>query len=1147
MQQLINFDDETEKKVETIKQRHNSEIKLLESRWKQSRLRPYNKLSPSLRDLTGIEEMASTVGDFTTARSIHSDIMNKQKEEIQEAQYKADSEYNMILVSLIQRQGNELSNFLDTRLHKRELLVRKQQNELNTIEDKANISKYRIDNNKPFKSSDPNLPARGLIRPFIQSNQVNASSGSPKLLHTIRPPPLKNGGCSSQRSSSPKRVLKCVPKTRHKINLENKEFDVMNAMEILKKRFSKMTQEKEKTPNSTKKSKLKKQDDDLFDFNAYYENQRNPAHLKTQKKKKTEETVQNQPYYEPVKRKMNVQSIMKKVKDIEENKRKPPVIHSLRKPLKPPKRTRKFGEEEEYEDYDDADENAINTEFKQKIDVDPSLNIAYERITDDKNILKNKVPKQGVKEIDNKERKLLFDDEDIKPVDIVKKKRSKQIEKLFRKEKNPNDLKLYYCAQDNIINAYDYSYNSYSSDGYGPDINNMNKTNSDEKDSLSQDLIVKRHKKRISKSAQEASGEYSYSSYYYDYSVDDKENKETGNTYKDKNGNDIIIVKGDVFIEKPSRKTYEKEEYTKIIKVKYDYSNIKNEPEPELEEEEEEEEEEDYQSSKENIESSEKKNSKIKTNSHHKHDKISNSLVEFEEEEEENFEKSRNKKENLSNKLDHKSKTSLKNKMDDSEKHIHANSKNTYDQKEESSRDYNYYSNNSESSQKQANSYSEIENINKSEKDQQNSGHKHRHHRISHHSKTNNDDNFSHNGQQIETDESKKMSASDSHSKKNEHLDNNQYESSQDKCSKKTHKSHTKRNHQSGESSSELSSNSEIDHNKVFQNYISQTESESISNSLGKVSKHKKRHHDKDFSENSHNINNSDKNLHDDDSEYKKSHHKNNIDDSFDIKKSHHANDHNSEHEDSYHNNNSNKFSHDEYSEYKSSHHRKDSDQNLHDDNFHKHSHHEKTHDKSLHDDNSDHRSSHNSNNLSQSSYYESNIDDNIPNSHHLNKISDDESKNAQNFSYSQLSQINIKSDKKNINKDQNNKKKVHKTHDLPYIPKLTLSSIVPHEAFKKSQKHIPSNLSPSSSDQFKKLEIKQTDDEDENKNVLSIRYKDNSRRSKTQHTRNVPKRATSNRMSSKILPRTNDPSNNGYLFGPGVETKSSIIVKVKH
>ena len=48
----------------------------------------------------------------------------------------------------------------------------------------------------------------------------------------------------------------------------------------------------------------------------------------------------------------------------------------------------------------------------------------------------------------------------------------------------------------------------------------MNKTNSDEKDSLSQDLIVKRHKKRISKSAQEASGEYSYSSYYYDYSVD---------------------------------------------------------------------------------------------------------------------------------------------------------------------------------------------------------------------------------------------------------------------------------------------------------------------------------------------------------------------------------------------------------------------------------------------------------------------------------------------------------------------------------------------------------------------------------------------------------------------------------------------------
>ena len=79
------------------------------------------------------------------------------------------------------------------------------------------------------------------------------------------------------------------------------------------------------------------------------------------------------------------------------------------------------------------------------------------------------------------------------------------------------------------------------------------------------------------------------------------------------------------------------------------------------------------------------------------------------------------------------------------------------------------------------------------------------------------------------------------------------------------------------------------------------------------------------------------------------------------------------------------------------------------------------------------------------------------------------------------------------------------------------------------------------------KEDEEEADDEDENKNVLSIRYKDNSRRSKTQHTRNVPKRATSNRMSSKILPRTNDPSNNGYLFGPGVETKSSIIVKVKH
>ncbi|OHT16036.1 hypothetical protein TRFO_13525 [Tritrichomonas foetus] len=171
MNQLLTFDEETERKKESIEGRHVSEIRYLESKWKSYRLRPYSKVTPMLRDMINHEDISKATGNIEMAKYLNEKIAQKRKKEVSEQQFIADSEYKMNLDLLLKKQAKELDNYIDTRAHKRELIVIKQQKELMAAECKTSVV---LDwyHKKPKEPLVPvPLPTRGLVKPHIHQKQ----------------------------------------------------------------------------------------------------------------------------------------------------------------------------------------------------------------------------------------------------------------------------------------------------------------------------------------------------------------------------------------------------------------------------------------------------------------------------------------------------------------------------------------------------------------------------------------------------------------------------------------------------------------------------------------------------------------------------------------------------------------------------------------------------------------------------------------------------------------------------------------------------------------------------------------------------------------------------------------------------------------
>ena len=330
------------------------------------------------------EDITKTIGDIKNAKYLHETIEKKKKEEVNQQQFIADTEYKMNLDNLLKRQQQEIENFLDTRKHKRELLVKDQQNELRTTECKTNIILDWFDKKDKKKPIPENLPIKGLIKPFIHLEQQVGE----KKLPPIRPPPISPEEWKQQKlqnrtldKEKPKRVRKCVHKERYarSFNPNDKRFNPRNAMEALKRRFAKFTQPKDDSP-TTKRRRKRKDDEDLFDYNEFYEAMRNPAHLKPKKKKpKKKEKPKTTPLFKPVEKKLDAKSVLNKSRAIEKKNRKERI--AAQKKWNKTSPTKKVNIEYEYEYFysyeyeEDDNENNQEGELADKKETSPHKKI----------------------------------------------------------------------------------------------------------------------------------------------------------------------------------------------------------------------------------------------------------------------------------------------------------------------------------------------------------------------------------------------------------------------------------------------------------------------------------------------------------------------------------------------------------------------------------------------------------------------------------------------------------------------------------------------------------------------------------------------------------------------------------------------------
>lgn len=418
MNQLIEFDEKTIARIESIKKRHASEVQLFISNWRTTKMNPRQKVSPTLRDMMIHEEMIAGVGRYSDAKYMHNRIASKVHKEGKEAQYKADRDYKMQLEALLKKQQQEMANFLDSRKYQRESIIRKQKDDLDVAYSKINVAL-----NKPYsksQKSDMKLPQQGLIRPIIHLNQSNQNLQKPKLLPSICPPPSKDEWVPPQKPA-PVEVIKCVPKTRHRILQQQYSADtpidrrkMQNALENLKRKFVSICQSNENKNDELMKTLKSLEVDDTLDPYTYLQNKNNPAHLKKKKKKKPENslnlkwTAPLQTLSKPVK--LNKDRIFRMVKEKGENKRQPPEIQSSRKPLRPPKK-KKVSKEKDEEftfNFDDGDE------FKEKISLESTIKDTYDRIVDDKSSIIIEEP-------------------------IKKEKKFKDIDRILQKYKKKND------------------------------------------------------------------------------------------------------------------------------------------------------------------------------------------------------------------------------------------------------------------------------------------------------------------------------------------------------------------------------------------------------------------------------------------------------------------------------------------------------------------------------------------------------------------------------------------------------------------------------------------------------------------------------------------------------------------------------------
>lgn len=122
-QKLKDFDEETQKRLEKMAEKHSNEHEQLNQSWCAEKLRPFMIPSVKLRNLKVQEKRCNTQGNYKGAKIIHEEIKKLELEEHEAAQEQANKQYNDEVAKLVQKQAEEKQEIVSRREYKRKLIL----------------------------------------------------------------------------------------------------------------------------------------------------------------------------------------------------------------------------------------------------------------------------------------------------------------------------------------------------------------------------------------------------------------------------------------------------------------------------------------------------------------------------------------------------------------------------------------------------------------------------------------------------------------------------------------------------------------------------------------------------------------------------------------------------------------------------------------------------------------------------------------------------------------------------------------------------------------------------------------------------------------------------------------------------------------
>lgn len=167
--ELEKFDEETEEKLQNLQKKHEEETEYFEKKWTEELPQSYRKQSSKLIQLFEIEKTLGLLNEFDKANQIKDEANKLEESEMQEAQRKMESDYEMQRSTFDNSYMKDVQNIEQTRESQRNCIIARHKFELKQVQNRINVLNDHQRQNKRPKESSFDIQSRAPVNSSLIS------------------------------------------------------------------------------------------------------------------------------------------------------------------------------------------------------------------------------------------------------------------------------------------------------------------------------------------------------------------------------------------------------------------------------------------------------------------------------------------------------------------------------------------------------------------------------------------------------------------------------------------------------------------------------------------------------------------------------------------------------------------------------------------------------------------------------------------------------------------------------------------------------------------------------------------------------------------------------------------------------------------